>query len=621
MWTYIVTAGLAAVGVWFWLQGADFSLPQVADLAREGASPWQQGKFLETQIFLAGALIFLVKLAPWAGAVAGFFLPLFKEAAEEKKLWRAKAYAIVLLLSAAPLAVWAVAFFSEVEISTDWAVAWALGALGGWVALLLVGRFFTTGVELVTHRVTKKTSLERNKKTDVRDIQKFLPAGALEFNPNKYFDVKKGIFLGLDENKKPVFLPVAAGGSVPHVQVVGTTGAGKGVSLGVMAAQFLGRGEAVVFFDPKSDEWAPHLLHQECARLGVPFHFVDLRPGAGAQLNPLAGASAEEIHELFIAAFSLSERGDASDFYGIADRKAAQETARYIAQHGCTLAVAHAALGPDLMERAVKFEGKLAELAGLPSINARQGGVDLAHVVQQGGCVYVVGSMRHDTIKTVQRMLLVRLIQIAEARDRMAGAVRPVAIILDELKYHISRPALEALGAARDKGVHVVLAHQSLGDLRDCPADLDPDAVVDAVVENCRLKLVYKVINPATAEWLSRMSGTILVDDEIRKIDRNAALVERVDGDRSIRQADRFLIDENMLLNLPKSVSVLFGEGLPRFVSIQPIPTKKSRDAITPATVQGDAMASPSAKIDVAGQADSTTSPPPSAVASAKIEV
>jgi hypothetical protein len=42
-------------------------------------------------------------------------------------------------------------------------------------------------------------------------------------------------------------------------------------------------------------------------------------------------------------------------------------------------------------------------------------------------------------------MLLVRLIQLAEARDRMSGNLRQVCIVLDELKYHLSRIALEAL--------------------------------------------------------------------------------------------------------------------------------------------------------------------------------
>jgi len=119
------------------------------------------------------------------------------------------------------------------------------------------------------------------------------------------------------------------------------------------------------------------------------------------------------------------------------------------------------------------------------------------------------------------------------------------------LKYHLSRPALEGLGAARDKGMHLILAHQSLGDLRDCPADLDAEAVVDGVVENCRLRVAYRVINPETAEWLAAMSGEILVDDETRRVERNAAGSEVMDHERTVRQATRYLVDVNMLLNLP----------------------------------------------------------------------
>lgn len=57
--------------------------------------------------------------------------------------------------------------------------------------------------------------------------------------------------------------------------------------------------------------------------------------------------------------------------------------------------------------------------------------------------------------------------------------------------------------------------HQSIADLKDCPADLKSDAVVGAVVDNAKFKLVYRVMDPDTADWVARMSGTILVDDEI----------------------------------------------------------------------------------------------------------
>ncbi|RRB31379.1 TraM recognition domain-containing protein, partial [Escherichia coli] len=106
-----------------------------------------------------------------------------------------------------------------------------------------------------------------------------------------------------------------------------------------------------------------------------------------------------------------------------------------------------------------------------------------------------------------------------------------------ELKYHLSKPALEGLGAARDKGVHIIMAHQSIADLKDCPADLNGDAVVGAVVENAKFKLVYKLQDPDTADWVARMSGTILVDDESRKARTDGVLIETIDNERTIRQA------------------------------------------------------------------------------------
>lgn len=479
-----------------------------------------------------------------------------------------------------------------------WATLW----LGSFALAALWLRYGSPRLNATLAKIKKTSRLERNHKTDVREIHKFLPEAALEFDPLKHVDLNQGIFLGLDEDEKPIYLKFGSSTSAPHIQVVGTTGAGKGVSLGVMAAQFLERGEAVFFCDPKNDEWAPHVLYAAAQRTGKPFYFLNLNRPNGSQFNPFAGATEEEAFELFQAAFALTDKGDASDFYAIADRREAGITAKLMAEKNLNIAQAYAARREVLQDPstgAEKFAGRLREMAETPSINAAQGaGVDLAKVIEEGGCVYVVGSMRNDIVKTVQRIILVRLIQLAERRDRMAGNLRPVCIVLDEVKYHLSRPALEGLGAARDKGVHLVLAHQSIGDLRDCPKDLNPDAVVDAVVENCRIKICYRLLNPVTAEWLAAMSGTIQADDETRKVRRNIAQSETVLPERSIKQTERFFIDVNMLLNLPNAVGVVYGDGLPKFASIRPIKVEKDASSVTVKTVVG--ASAPSAKDAIA---------------------
>ncbi len=471
-------------------------------------------------------------------------------------------------------------------------IVWGGWFLGGLVFAWLYLRYAPQSANEVLSKFTKGNKLVRNQRTDVRQIGNHLPSAALKFDPLEYIQKKKvgdGIFLGLDEESRPVSVNFSSGTSAPHIQVCGTTGAGKGVSLGIMASQFLERGEAVFFCDPKNDEWAPSVLFAAAQRTGKPYFYLNLNRPNGPQFNPFAGATEEEAFELFQSGFSLIEKGDASDFYGIADRREASLTAKSMTQQNLNIAQVYAER-QEQMEGAEKFAGRLRELAEVPSINALAGeGVDLAKVIAEGGCVYIVGSMRNDIIKTVQRMILVRLIQLAERRDRMAGPLRSVCIVLDEVKYHLSRPALEGLGAARDKGVHLVLAHQSLGDLRDCTKDLNPDAVVDAVVENTKIKLFYRVMSPDTGEWAAKMSGEILVDDESRRITRNFAAAELVDAERNIRQAERFFIDTNMMLNLPPSVAVLFGDSLPKFVSIQPLRVAKSPEAIKIALVAGAA--------------------------------
>ncbi|HBS1475416.1 TPA: MFS transporter, partial [Klebsiella pneumoniae] len=94
--------------------------------------------------------------------------------------------------------------------------------------------------------------------------------------------------------------------------------------------------------------------------------------------------------------------------------------------------------------------------------------------------------------------------------------------------------------------------------------------------ENAKFKLVYRVMDPDTAGWVARMSGTILVDDELRKAKTDNMLTETIDSERTIRQAERFFIDSNMILNLPDFVSFIFTtKTLPSASLISPIKVRK----------------------------------------------
>ncbi|EGO1729592.1 type IV secretion system DNA-binding domain-containing protein [Salmonella enterica] len=433
-------------------------------------------------------------------------------------------------------------------------------------------RLLAGEIDNFKHRLIKKSKLERNTRTDVRKVKELLP-DSTEYNPLDYIDLKKGVFIGLNKDDQPQYITIKEF-KTQHAAIIGTTGSGKGVTATVLLYQAILSDEAVFVEDPKDDEWAPHVLREACKKAGKKFTLINLNK-LNFQLDLLADISHEQLEELFNAGFSLAKKGEASDFYRIKDRRAARNTAA-IHEKGMTLRdLFNTDFVQSLREDVPAFFGELEEIALVNSINATNG-FSLKEVFDEGGCCYIIGSTRNQKIISAQRMILTRLIQIAETRDRINATPRTVAIFLDELKYHLSRPALEGLGTARDKGVHIFMAFQATDDLRDCPSDLNGDSVIGAVIENAKFKLIYKIQNPETAEWAARMTGSILVDDEMRKVRTDLSLTEKVDTDRMIRQAESYYVDSNMFLNLPEKVGFVFtSTELPRATKMFQVQVKK----------------------------------------------
>ncbi|MCW2474461.1 type IV secretory system conjugative DNA transfer family protein [Candidatus Symbiopectobacterium sp. NZEC151] len=532
--------------------------------------------------FIAFTQAYQLLLALFSGLTMPFLLAFKSDGRQHIVLWKKLIMGFSLLCffsgTMVPVVIEFFQWLYNIRLTSDNTVlVWSLRmvfTVTGIIFHIMLRRVLTPELDRIKTRLVKKTTLERALRTDIRTVKSLLP-DTLHYDPLGYINLSNGIFIGLNREKHPMYLPLKDW-QKQHADIIGTTGAGKGVVTGILLYQSILAGEGVFIMDPKDDEWAPHLYRKACEDAGKPFVLIDLRK-QHYQLNLIKDITDDELEELFVAGFSLAEKGQESDFYRIDDRKAARMAAQFVRHHPeATLRdIYNGDYVQGIAENMKAFYGKIEELALLNAINA-PGGYALKQTFEEGGCCYVIGSMRNSKIITAQRMLLVRLYQLAERRDRINTAPRPIAIFLDELKYHLSKPALEGLGAARDKGVHIIMAHQSIADLKDCPADLNGEAVIGAVVENAKFKLVYRVMDPDTAEWVARMSGTILVDDEIRKAQTNAVLTETIDSERSIRQAERFFIDSNMMLNLPDFVSFIFTtNALPTASLISPIRVKK----------------------------------------------
>jgi hypothetical protein len=404
------------------------------------------------------------------------------------------------------------------------------------------------------HRATKRLPSD-DTLSDIR--RSFDETERPAYEPSRYFAFEKGIFTGLNDRRKPVYVSWEEFNST-HMQLIGTTGAGKGVMSTMLLIQCALNGQRVIIFDPKNDKHAPSVIALAARQAGLPFHLIDLRPETPPQVNPFRFATYAEMKELLTTTFDLADKGEAADFYRLIDRRAARDVIRRAGSNPTIKRMLEVADESPFItdEDAVAFLEKLTEMTELDAIDTDEG-PNLRELISSPGFLYIIGSIRSVESIQCQKLLLLRILQIIEKRAENLADRLPIALMLDEFKYILSPPALQALGTVRDKNCHLILAHQSIGDLEECKG-LDPAAVRGAVLENTGIKFIYRAKTPETAQWASELSGTIIA--KTRRTDIQQSAFDAATA--QYNEVERALLTTNDILALPKLVGMLFGVGL-----------------------------------------------------------
>ncbi|ELO3050662.1 TraM recognition domain-containing protein [Salmonella enterica] len=406
----------------------------------------------------------------------------------------------------------------------------------------------------------KKSSRRSGELTDIRHLEF---GERVTFDPLTYFadaKARNAIFLGLDDEKREIFVDRAQWKEA-NIQILGVPGSGKSVmatnALAQCAANY---GDAVVYFDPKCDKFAPYVLRANCPD----FTLLDLRQGNPAQLNLFAGLNRYELLNLLVAGFNLGEAGEAADFFRVSEQKAAKFIANQFPDGANIQQLLQAAhmLPKELRDDAKGFINKLENFAELTVLQTSSG-IDIERIINRGGCLYVVGSMDDENVIRLQKMLFARCTQIIIGRDDLQEYAF-VNLMLDEFKYLLSRYVLNSLGTLRSKAAHSLLAHQSLGDFGQCGQDLRPDFVRTSVIDNTSIRWFYRASNHESAVWASEQTGEILVDSERRKITTDRGSVEMVGHTVQVQKERRYLFDTNMIQHMPNGFAVVTGLGMAR---------------------------------------------------------
>lgn len=392
--------------------------------------------------------------------------------------------------------------------SKDICILLSLGALAGFLqSLLLIFRVIPM-------------YLQGEGFPDVKNlVNKFNKLNS--YDPLKYIKLKKGCFIGLTEDKKPIYLPWIKVRET-HIQILGSTGSGKGVILSLIAYQSILAGESLCFLDPKFDRYSSRILESAAKKAGKNFHFINLNADQPAQINPLIGASANDIEELLVSGFDLKGKGTDGDFHRGRDEDAAILASR--------IAISENALSfPELLKICAEKESiteqenfwrKFLKLADLQPINTKYG-LDLNQAIKDGDVIYIVGSTDNERVKMLQKMLIVRIHQIIKAQDRFSKHPN-MCLIFDEFKYLLSPIALTGLGAIRDFDAHCLLAHQSMGDLSSCP-NISREEAEGVVKDTTAIKIIFKIGDANYAQELSLGAGNrpIFVEQASKNVDED----------------------------------------------------------------------------------------------------
>lgn len=423
-----------------------------------------------------------------------------------------------------------------------------------------------------------ESSVRSGKLLDVKNL-KFNEVGM--YDPFKYFDdayTKNSLFLGLDDESNPIYYDKDVWNET-NVQIVGKMGSGKGVLATTVFIQcYKNFNDFNIWFDPKNDEWAYSVFKNNADE--NEFFYIDLNRSACPQFNIFDGINSVELNELFVAGFGLGRSGSNADFYRIGDRKACRELANQFKDgeqvNIDSIMEKWSKLPNRIKDDAKNFYGQLEELSELKCIQTNKG-INLAELIESDkrGMLYITGSLRDENVVMLQKMLLLRLTQLVEKRNRTHN-IKHINIMLDEVRYLLSKNTLEMMGTIRDKKANIIYTHQSLGDLVGSSQDLEPNSTKSVMLDNVGLRWIYKLDIKESADWASDLTSETLKDVERRTLSLNDANVEMASKETSIFKQKSNYIESSVIQNLPKRCGVLIGlEGLPKLAYSSPVIVNK----------------------------------------------
>lgn len=383
------------------------------------------------------------------------------------------------------------------------------------------------------------------------------------------------IFLGIERAAgRGIYLPEDI--RRYHMQVIGATGTGKSKFLEHIIRQDVKRGNGFCLIDPHGDLYTA--IMRFCADNGlekrvIPFNPTDASFSLG--FNPVRRQAQDisyQVGRMCDACLKAWKQENSADtprlrrwlqriFHTLAERDLTLVEARYLIS--LRKNEIRKAITEDLKEASVREDFEwLEELRGLSAdrmiqeqlesvynridsfINSevvrrifgqQERVLNIRKVMDEGQILLVnlaeQNTLSSDQVDLIGILLVNEIVAAGKSRfDVPEEKRRPFYLYIDEFARFVTRDIARALDEMRKFRLHLILAHQHLGQLKT-----DDEYVFNSVMTNARTKVVFGGLNHEDVEYMAKEIFFGELDPEQIKLELKRTYFEPKESTRIIR--------------------------------------------------------------------------------------